>query len=76
MRALSMVMRTKFWVLRVVSFLNVALAASVALADAPLRPGDEIEMKLGGVPSIEISAVGGVYTLDGEGSVNLRTSAG
>jgi len=40
-------------------------------ADAPLRSGDQIEMKLGGVPSTEISAVSGIYTVDGDGSVNL-----
>ena len=70
-RALSMAMSTKCWVLRAVCLLNFAFATSVALADAPLRPGDQIEMKLGGVPSTEISAVSGVYTMDGEGSVNL-----
>ena len=66
-----MVMNTKFWILPAVCFLKVAFAASVALADAPLRPGDQIEMKLGGVPSTEISAVSGIYTIDDEGSINL-----
>jgi protein involved in polysaccharide export with SLBB domain len=28
-------------------------------------------MKLGGVPSAEISALSGIYTIDDEGSVNL-----
>ena len=64
-------MSTKLWVLPVVCFLNFAFATGVALADAPLRPGDQIEMKLGGVPSTEISAVSGIYTVDGDGSVNL-----
>lgn len=43
----------------------------VALADASLRPGDSIELKIGGVPSTEVTAVSGLYTLDGEGNVNL-----
>ena len=41
------------------------------LADATLRPGDSIDLKIGGVPATEISAVGGLYTIDGEGNVNL-----
>ena len=64
-------MSTKLWVLPVVCSLNFILAAGVALADAPLRPGDQIELKLGDVPSTEISAVSGIYTVDGDGSVNL-----
>jgi polysaccharide biosynthesis/export protein VpsN len=66
-----MMMSARVWILRAVCLLNFALATSVAVADAPLRPGDEIEMKLGGVPSTEISALSGRYTIDGEGSVNL-----
>jgi protein involved in polysaccharide export with SLBB domain len=64
-------MRTKVWILRVVCLLNFAFATNVAVADAPLRPGDQIEMKLGGVPLTEISALSGIYTIDDEGSVNL-----
>ena len=45
--------------------------AHAALADATLRPGDTIELKIGGVPATEISAVSGQYTIDGEGNVNL-----
>ena len=61
--------KTSAW--RVVCFLNFSLAIGVALADAPLHPGGQIEMKLSGVPSAEISAVSSVYTVDGDGSVNL-----
>lgn len=39
--------------------------------DAVLRPGDTIEIKLGGVPNEEILAVSGPYTIDGEGFLNL-----
>ena len=64
-------MRTKVWILRAVCLLNFVFATGVAMADAPLRPGDQIEMKLGGVPSTEISALSGKYTIDDEGTVNL-----
>jgi polysaccharide export outer membrane protein len=70
-RAISMVMSTKFWISRAVYLLNFVFAICNAAADAPLLPGDQIQMKLGGVPSMEISAVSGVYTIDGGGSVNL-----
>jgi len=64
-------MSTKFWIWRAVCLLSFAFATGIAAADAPLRPGDQLEMKLGGVPSTEISAVSGIYTIDSEGSVNL-----
>jgi protein involved in polysaccharide export with SLBB domain len=64
-------MRTNIWILPALFVLNFAFATNVAVADAPLRAGDQIQMKLGGVPSTEISAVSGIYTIDGEGSVNL-----
>jgi polysaccharide export outer membrane protein len=71
LRAIPMVMSHKFRILRAVCLLSFAFATGIAAADAPLRPGDQIEMKLGGVPSTEISAVSGIYTIDGDGSVNL-----
>jgi protein involved in polysaccharide export with SLBB domain len=46
-------------------------AVHVAWADASLRPGDSIDLKIGGVPSMEATSVNGVYMLDGEGNVNL-----
>ena len=64
-------MKTAVWIVRFVCFLSFALATDIARADVPLRPDDQIQMKLGGVPSNEISAVSGVYTIDGEGTVNL-----
>jgi protein involved in polysaccharide export with SLBB domain len=39
--------------------------------DAVLRAGDQIEIRLGGVPPEEVSQVTGVYTVDGDGFVNL-----
>ncbi len=39
--------------------------------DAVLRSGDQIEVRLGGVPAEEISQVTGQYPIDGQGYVNL-----
>jgi protein involved in polysaccharide export with SLBB domain len=52
-------------------FLTFLGTLNVALADATLRAGDQIEMKLGGVPATDITSVSGVYTIDGSGAVNL-----
>jgi polysaccharide export outer membrane protein len=38
---------------------------------AKLRPGDQIELRLGGVPPEEISAVSSTYRIDPEGFINL-----
>ena len=40
-------------------------------ADTPLRPGDTIDLKLGGVPTTELGAVSGQYLIDGNGYVNM-----
>jgi protein involved in polysaccharide export with SLBB domain len=45
--------------------------AHIALADAILRPGDSIELKIGGVPSAEVISVSGLYTIDDAGNINL-----
>ena len=39
--------------------------------DAPLRPGDTFELKIGGVPSDDSSLISSSYTIDGEGYLNL-----
>ena len=39
--------------------------------DALLREGDQIELRLGGVPQEEIVQVSGIYQVDGEGFVNM-----
>ncbi|MBV8224436.1 MAG: polysaccharide export protein [Verrucomicrobia bacterium] len=51
-------------------FGNVYFARLVA-AEATLRPGDTIELKLGGVPSTETQSVSGEYQIDGDGFVNM-----
>lgn len=52
----------------------IALALFVSHAwsqDVVLRSGDQIEIRLGGVPPDEISQVTGNYPIDGQGFVNL-----
>ncbi len=52
--------------------LLLAAAGATAFAqDAVLRPGDQIEIRLGGVPPEEISQVSAQYTVDGQGFVNV-----
>lgn len=46
-------------------------ASLVSAQDAVLRAGDQIELRIGGVPPEEISAVTGTYTVDGDGYINL-----
>jgi protein involved in polysaccharide export with SLBB domain len=53
------------------SWLLSFLLSTNALADATLRAGDTMDLKIGGVPSTEISSVSGQYTIDGEGNINL-----
>jgi polysaccharide export outer membrane protein len=57
----------------------ILVAALLALAnanlawaqDVVLRNGDQIEVRIGGVPGDEIGQVSGSYTVDGQGSINL-----
>jgi polysaccharide export outer membrane protein len=41
------------------------------LADAVLRPGDPVDLKIAGVPSDEQTQVDNVYTVDADGMVNM-----
>jgi protein involved in polysaccharide export with SLBB domain len=45
--------------------------ASVALAQATLRIGDPIEIKIGGVPMDEQTQVNNTYTVDSNGMISL-----
>jgi polysaccharide biosynthesis/export protein VpsN len=52
----------------------VALLTSSAMAfagEAVLRPGDTIQLKIGGVPTNDTSNVSGAYMIDGDGNVNM-----
>jgi protein involved in polysaccharide export with SLBB domain len=40
-------------------------------SDATLRPGDMIDLKLGGVPSTETQSVSGQYQIGADGFVNM-----
>lgn len=48
-----------------------ALSIVSARADAPLRKGDQFDLRIGGVPPDEMSAIASSYTIDGEGCLNL-----
>ena len=60
-------MKLRFWCLA----LLVCGFCATAFADATLRPGDTFDLRIGGVPSDEMSAISSSYTLDGEGNLNL-----
>jgi polysaccharide biosynthesis/export protein VpsN len=64
-------MTPKNWIAPAIWCLGALAVANIALADATLRPGDQIGLKLGGVPATDISSVSGTYTIDGSGAVNL-----
>jgi polysaccharide biosynthesis/export protein VpsN len=46
-------------------------AASGAFAQATLRAGDPVDIKIGGIPNEEQVQVNNTYTVDANGSVNL-----
>jgi len=48
-----------------------AVLKSVTAQEIALREGDQLEIRLGGVPSEEIQQVSGVYQVDGQGFVNM-----
>ena len=50
---------------------SLALAVSAWGQDAVLRAGDQIEIRIGGVPAEEVTQVTGIYTVDGDGNINL-----
>ena len=55
-----------------VAFLHLLTVPAFAqTTEAVFRSGDTIELRIGGVPSEEISVVTGTYTVDGEGFINL-----
>lgn len=51
--------------------LLTALPVAAFAQDAVLRTGDQIEVRLGGVPGDEITQVSGSYQVDGQGFVNM-----
>lgn len=55
----------------IISVITFLVAAGSLFAQATLRPGDPIEIKIGGVPVEEQQQVNNTYTVDNTGSVNL-----
>lgn len=49
----------------------VTLPSVVRAQNVVLRDGDQIEIRLGGVPAEDIAQVTGSYTIDGQGFINL-----
>ncbi|HEY0369058.1 MAG TPA: polysaccharide biosynthesis/export family protein [Chthoniobacterales bacterium] len=54
-----------------VVFLVLFAAAVSARAQATLRPGDPLELKIGGVPADEQTQINNTYTVDANGNVNV-----
>ncbi|MBA2623148.1 MAG: polysaccharide export protein [Chthoniobacterales bacterium] len=54
-----------------VIFLVLVASAFSAQAQATLRVGDPVELKISGVPAEEQAQVNNVYTVDASGTVNL-----
>jgi protein involved in polysaccharide export with SLBB domain len=56
---------------RMIFGLFLAMTSVAVAQDAVLRAGEQIDIRLGGVPPEEISQVSGQYQVDGQGFVNL-----
>lgn len=54
-----------------VAFLCLTSWHGIQAQTASLRAGDQVEVRLGGVPSEEIAAVSAMYRIDPEGFINL-----
>jgi polysaccharide biosynthesis/export protein VpsN len=66
--------RTKFALMKPLFVLFCVFAAMTGLVcaqDATLREGDQIVIRLGGVPADEVQQVSGDYQVDGQGFVNM-----
>ena len=44
---------------------------SARAGDVALRPGDQVSIRLSGVPQEDVTQVSGTYTIDGAGNINL-----
>ena len=49
----------------------IGMVGTAGAQDARLREGDQLEIRIGGVPAEEIMQITGVYTIDGQGFVNM-----
>lgn len=57
--------------MRALLFLALLAFAPAVWADAVLRPGDPVDMKISGVPAEEQTQVNNIYTVDANGMVNM-----
>ena len=58
-------------VARAAAVLVLAVTGVVTAEEAPLKGGDRIQLKLAGVPEKEMMLVSGLYTVGGDGTLNL-----
>ena len=61
----------KFSHLVLLAAVFAALPIVSARADAPLRKGDQFDLRIAGVPSDEMGKISSNYTIDSEGCLNL-----
>lgn len=52
-------------------FLILSIGTGWTQTEAPLRNGDNVDLRISGVPSEEISKISALYAIDSEGSLNL-----
>lgn len=60
-------------ILSIVGIVTFLLAGIITCRadDVALRSGDQLTIRLGGVPVEEINQVSGIYTVDGAGNINM-----
>lgn len=59
------------FILAVCAAVSLGLLAQASAYDAVFRVGDNLELRIGGVPNEETQLVTGAYTVDGEGFINV-----
>ena len=59
------------FILAVCATVSLGLLARASAYDAVFRVGDNLELRIGGVPNEETQLVTGAYTVDGEGFINV-----
>lgn len=52
-------------------FMVLGTALAVAQDEATIRAGDQIEIRLGGVPTEDSGQISGAYQVDGQGFINM-----
>lgn len=59
--------------MKILALALLLMGSVVAMAqdEATIRAGDQIEIRLGGVPTEDISQISGQYQVDGQGFINM-----